>query len=919
MKTPPTSLSSSLASGNLEYLEVLYSQYLQDPKQMEPAWRWFFKGMDFASLSGLSESSASLKKELGIFQLVNAYREDGFLRADLDPLNMQQKELLPDLKSFHLTGEDLNKSFASLKHLFGTNRTLSSALSFLKKTYCGSLALQVGGCPPEVRGWFFNEFEKPEFQLSKEQKREVFSQLACTQYLENFLHFRFMGKKRFSIEGLDVLIPMMEYLLQKSTQIEMKEMAIGMAHRGRVSLLAQFLKQDMQLILSRFEEGLESNLFEGEDFTGDVKYHFGFSNERESSNGRVRIHLGYNPSHLEAINPVVLGFARALQRKWKDTKRRKTVLPILIHGDAAFCGQGSVSETLQLSRLKGYTVGGTLHIILNNQLGFTTGPEEGRSTLFPSDLAKSIQAPVLLVNADDVEASLKAIDMALRFRHHFGQDVFIDLIGYRRHGHNEGDEPAFTQGPLYAKIKEHPTVLEKYKEQLLQEKILSPEAAEHVKTAYEKNLEETLEQIRSKASAIGKQDFTGLDSLEKNVPPLKRTGTTKKNLQFVLDSLCKEPPKTFHLHPKIKRLLKKRRELVQKDQLDWSLCEMAAYGTLLKDSYSIRLTGQDTKRGTFSHRQAVYFDEKSGESFSPLKKFIASKNQECCIYNSPLSEMAVLGFEYGNSCMAGDFLTVWEAQFGDFVNGAQIIIDQFIAAGESKWLQNTDIVLFLPHGYEGQGPEHSSGNLERFLQLCAQKNLRVLNLTSPANLFHALRRQKRDPRKPLIIMTPKSLLRHPQVVTSSEALCEGEFQEVLWEKGELKPSKTVQNIIFCSGKVYYDFKNHPEVLKAKDTLKQTALFRVEQFYPFPKTSLNGILNGFPCLERILWLQEEPKNRGAWMFMEPRLRKLLSDIGLSTLSVEYVGRAKMAAPAEGSLAVHKQEQDRLIRQALSKIC
>ena len=554
MKTPPASLSAPLASGNLEYLEVLYSQYLQNPEQVEPAWRWFFKGMDFASVSGFSESAAGLKKELGIFQLVQAYREDGFLRADLDPLKMGRTKPLPDLKNFHLTEEDLSKNFACLKTLFGKNMTLGEALSFLKATYCDSLALQVGGCPPEVRDWFFKEFENPSFQLSTTQKREVFSQLAHTQYLENFLHFRFMGKKRFSIEGLDVLIPMVERLLQKGTQMEMKEMAIGMAHRGRVSLLAQFLKQDIQLILSRFEEGLERNLFEGEDFTGDVKYHFGFSNERETSNGPARIHLGYNPSHLEAINPVVLGFARALQRKWRDTKRRKTVLPILIHGDAAFCGQGSVSETLQLSRLKGYTVGGTLHIILNNQLGFTTGPKEGRSTLFPSDLAKSIQAPVLLVNADDVEASLKAADMALGFRYHFGRDVFIDLIGYRRHGHNEGDEPAFTQGSLYAKIKQHPTVLETYRRKLLQEKTLSVKTAESVKATYEQALEKTLERIRHKAPLISQRDVTGLNSLEKTVPPLKRTATTKKDLQFVLDSLCQEPPKSFHLHPKIKRI-----------------------------------------------------------------------------------------------------------------------------------------------------------------------------------------------------------------------------------------------------------------------------------------------------------------------------------------------------------------------------
>lgn len=895
-------------------MEQIYSQYLQDPNQVEPAWKWFFQGMNFASSGGLKKPS-DIEKELGIFQLVYAYREHGALKASLDPLKIWKPEGFPKLEDFHLKKEDLSKRFASIEKLFKKNITLKEALSFLEKIYCGSLVLQVGGSPPIVQNWFFNEFEKEKWKLTEEEKKEVFLQLSRTQYLENFLHFRFMGKKRFSIEGLDVLLPMMEHILKKGTSLGIKEMTVGMAHRGRINMLVQFMKQNIELIFSQFHEN--SNLFEEEDFTGDVKYHLGFSSQRETPQGSCLLHLGYNPSHLEAINPVICGITRALQRKHGDTKRRKTVLPVLIHGDAAFCGQGSVSETLQLSRLKGYTVGGTLHIILNNQLGFTTTPEEGRSTLFPSDLAKSIQAPVLLVNADDVEASLRAADIALRFRQQFGLDVFIDLIGYRRHGHNEGDEPSFTQPALYAKIKTHPPVLEQYKEKLSQKKLLTLKEAEDIKTDYESYLEKTLEETKHRPHN-DKKDFTGIELYGKKVTPLKQTGTTKQNLKKVLETLFKEP-ENLHLHPKIKKILKKRHELVKENRLDWSLCELASYGTLIQDGYSVRLTGQDSKRGTFSHRQAIYFDFKTGEEFSPLKQLASSKGRECCIYNSPLSEMAVLGFEYGNSCMAQDFLTVWEAQFGDFINGAQIIIDQFISSGESKWLQNTDIVLFLPHGYEGQGPEHSSGNLERFLQLSAQKNLRVCNLTSPGNLFHVLRRQKTGPRKPLILMTPKSLLRHPEMTATQEELCEGKFQEVLWDGDISKFSKIVTHVVLCSGKVYYDLKNHPNFINNKDKKEQVAMFRLEQLYPFPKANLNPILNGFPCLKKVLWLQEEPKNRGAWQFVEPRLRKLLKNIGQSSIPVEYVGRPSMAAPSEGSLTLHKREQNLLVKRLLAAIC
>ncbi|MCY4513162.1 MAG: 2-oxoglutarate dehydrogenase E1 component, partial [Bdellovibrionales bacterium] len=621
--------------------------------------------------------------------------------------------------------------------------------------------------------------------------------------------------------------------------------------------------------------------------------------------GPVRLHLGYNPSHLEAVNSIILGMTRALQRKNKDTQDRKSVIPLLIHGDAAFCGQGSVSETLQLSHLKGYTTGGAIHIILNNQLGFTTSPREGRSTPYASDLAKSIQAPVLFVNADDVEAGMRAIDRAIRFRQEFGRDVFIDLIGYRRHGHNEGDEPSFTQPAIYEKIKNHPTAAALYQSRLIEEKSLTEEKAGQIKDKHQNNYETALAELP--AASLKKKDWLGLREQIPKVSFLKTTGTTKEKLKKILEVVSSEPA-DFALHPKVKRILKKRRERIGDDQLDWALCELAAYGALLQDCFSIRLSGQDSKRGTFSHRHSIYYDKETGEEYSPLKKNLASKGVECCLYNSPLSEMAVLGFEYGNSCMAPDFLTIWEAQFGDFVNGAQVIVDNFISSGEQKWLQATDIVLFLPHGYEGQGPEHSSGMLERFLQLCAQGNMQVCNLTTPANLFHVLRRQKTlKNRKPLILMTPKSLLRHQDMTARAEELCNGRFNEVIWDS-EIGDSRDIESVVLCSGKVYYDLK----AARLKDPSKnsKSAVFRVEQLYPFPETQLNPILNGFPCLKKIVWLQEEPANRGAWFYIKPQLENTLRNIGQNP-EIQYIGRTELAAAAGGSFAVHVKEQEELM--------
>ena len=901
---------------NLDYSEELYKQFLKDPSKVEDSWRWFFQGLNTGLGKGDLHTSHPLEKELQIFRLFQHYRDHGSLKAKLNPLGDNFNKGFPSLKDFHITKEDLDKEFAISKSLFGIKKPLKEVLSFLEEKYCGGLALQVGDCSPQVRAWFFKEFEEKDFYLSKEEKIQTFTELSNAVSLEEFLHFRFLGKKRFSLEGLDALIPMLDYLLNKGTNLEMKHLIIGMSHRGRINVLANILKQNPQVIFSDFEKSNPNANLEEEKFTRDVKYHLGFSSERETESGPCSLYLGYNPSHLEAINPVICGVSRAIQRQQQDTKRRKSAVPVLIHGDAAFCGQGSVSETLQISKLKGYNIGGAIHIILNNQIGFTTDPEEGRSSLFASDLAQSIEAPVLLVNADSLHSCLKAMDMALRFRYEFGSDVFIDLIGYRKYGHNEGDEPSFTQPLLYKKIKNQQPILNQYKEQLLQEKSLDKASAEQILKQSQSYWEEQLEKLRESRQTFSEKDYLG----KKIIFPakaLKKSQTNKESLEKVLQVISSEP-RDFSLHPKIKKILEKRRQAITNNKLDWALCELAAYGTLIKDGFSVRLTGQDSKRGTFSHRHAIYYDYEKTNSFSPLKQMAKENHKEFCLYNSPLSEMAVLAFEYGNSCLAPDFLTLWEAQFGDFVNGAQIMIDQFISSGEIKWLQSTDIVLLLPHGYEGKGPEHSSAYLERFLQLCAQDNMRVCNFTKASNFFHALRRQKvlLSERKPLIIMTPKSLLRHPEVTAQKEDLLDGRFEEVIWDK-EIADQRDVETLILCSGKVYYDLKPALAKEENKAKKKKSAVFRLEQLYPFPEKALNPILNGFPFVSKIIWLQEEPKNRGAWFFIKEQLTELIQNLGLD-FKIDYKGRKAMAPSAEGAEIAHKKEQERIIKNCISAI-
>ena len=922
-----------LNQSNLDYIESLFQRYRENPAQTPPEWKMFFNGVELAQ--GLSTSGFLPEKELAVFQMIWAYREDGHLKADLDPLRLKRpagagnaKEAktakpLSFLSAFGLSQKDLRVKF-QISSILGmpAGEPLQKIVNFMEQTYCGTISLQVGGCRPEVRDWFINEFEGrgKVFQLSSEEKKNIFYELAKTEALEKFLHSRFVGAKRFSIEGGDALIPMLEYLARKGTQQKVKELIIGMAHRGRLNVLNNFMNQATEFVFMEFDGGKALKHF---DFDGDVKYHMGYSSVKKFEGGAdCNVLLAYNPSHLEAVNPVVCGIARARQRALKDQQHRKAVLPVLIHGDAAFSGQGSVSETLQLSELAGFTTGGTVHVILNNQVGFTTDPEDARSSVHASDLAKAIQAPVLLVNADDINACVKAIDMALRFRQKFGKDVFIDLICYRRFGHNEGDEPAFTQPVMYQKIKQHPTAMSLYAKKLQSENLLDEQGAREFYDQQMQDLQTILDNSRKNNRVFTKEELKGKlwEQYKKNTEDdfFKEVDTCPldTHLNKTLKILTEAPAGDFELHPKVKKLIQDRQKKVKEDQLDWALCELSAYGTLCLENHPVRVSGQDSKRGTFSHRHAVYFDVRTGAEHSPLSRLNPEKG-EFCVYNSPLSEMAVLGFEYGNACADHSYLTVWEAQFGDFANGAQIIIDQFISSGEEKWMQNCGLVLLLPHGYEGQGPEHSSARLERFLQLCAQGNMQVCYPTTPANFFHLLRRQvKRDFRKPLIVMTPKSLLRHPEVVSCKKDLVRSSgFQEVAPDPRVKKPGK-VEVLVLCSGKVYFDLKSERE--NSSEDLSHTAFVRVEQLYPFPKLALAPYLNGCPRLKKVVWAQEEPANMGAKSYIMPRLRKFMDDLSLSNIPVTFAGRKEKASPATGSPQTHAREYKEFINSLFAQI-
>ncbi len=901
-------MATFAARENLDYIEQLYQQFKQNPNSVSADWKRFFEGVEFASDGSLGLS----EKELDVYHLISAYRNYGHFEADLDPLtNTPAPSDQLALKRFNLGDADLEKKFQIGNIIGKPNATLKEIVQHLRACYCGKLTVQCAEALPEVRNWFIKEFEqnKSQFKLSAQEKKDIFHSLTRAESLEKFIHTRYVGTKRFSVEGGDSMLPMLETLVSRGTSKGVEEINIGMAHRGRVNVLANFMGKALEYIFADFNGPTETTE-PIDDFDGDVKYHLGYKSVKKTENGECLVSLAFNPSHLEAVNPVVLGITRASQRRRKDTQNRKKVVPVLIHGDAAFAGQGVIAETFQMSNVKGYTVGGTIHIAVDNQIGFTTNPENSRSSHYCSDVSKIIATPVLHCNGDDVESCVRAMDIALRYRQEWGRDIVITMVCYRRFGHNEGDEPAYTQPLMYDIIKKHPTPREIYGKQLIRENVIDQAHYDGLYNEKIDNIQKVFENTKANPPKIQPIKFEGFwKGYRKGKPEdFDQPTNTKVDIQVLkkVGKLLSEYPAGFTPHPKLLKLLETRKNMADgKEPLDWGTAELLSYGSLLSEGTSVRLSGQDCVRGTFTHRHSGLYDSKTGEAYSALDT-INSDKVEFCVYDSVLSEYGVLGFEYGNAISDPTFLTIWEAQFGDFANGAQIIIDQFLTAGEAKWQQMCGLVLLLPHGYEGQGPEHSSARLERFLQMCAQHNMQVCNLTTPAQIYHALRRQiKREFRKPMIIMSPKSLLRHPKATSTLEELADGTFQEVI-NDASVKDPKKVETVALCSGKVYYDLLEEKE----KSKIERTALVRVEQIYPNPMNQIKAILKAYPKAKNLVWCQEEPKNMGSWGHIYFRLAEMIEKEGFN-LKLHYAGRPDRSSPATGSIYRHKVEQAQLV--------
>ena len=845
-----------------------------------------------------------------VAELINAYRIRGHLFANLDPLGLLQPpppEL--EIEKFGLTEDDLDKPFSTGDFAAEvTTLSLREIVAHLRRTYCRTIGVEfMHGEDPAIRKWLQERMEATgnQAQLSREEKLRILKRLTDAETLETFLHKKYIGAKRFSLEGGESLIPLIDWLIEEFAEKGGEEIVIGMAHRGRLNVLSNILQKNVSDIFAEFEDR-DAELLLGR---GDVKYHMGYSADRETRGGKsVHLSLAFNPSHLEWVNTVVEGRVRAKQdRAGRDPERRK-VLPVLIHGDAAMAGQGLVAECLNLALLEGYSTGGTIHVVINNQVGFTTNPEDARSTPYCTDIARVLRAPVFHVNGDDPEAVVWAVQLAVDYRQKFQQDVLIDLYCYRKYGHNEGDEPSFTQPRMYEVIRARPPVRVVYARQLAESGAATQEEADALMERRVAGLEEELEKTRKTGAKRKLSTMAGLWSQYRGGPdeatPEVPTSVPLEQLQRYLVSLSKVPA-TFTPHEKIRHLLDGRRKLAEGSSatatFDWGTGEHLAFASLLDQGHPIRFSGQDSRRGTFSHRHAVLSDVVDGKRYTPLAH-LREGQARFDIFDSPLSEAGVLGFDYGYSLDTPEALVCWEAQFGDFVNGAQVVIDQFISSAEDKWNRLNSIALLLPHGFEGQGPEHSSARLERFLQLCAEDNLQVCNLTTPAQLFHLLRRQVLRPwRKPLVIMTPKSLLRHKGAVSTLDDLAQGAFRRILWDPSV--EAKNARRVLLCSGKVYYDLVAGREAKKRTDV----AIVRIEQLYPLSDATIKEALDPYPENAEVLWVQEEPFNMGAWYYLRARWPRTVR-------TPTCVSRPESASPATGSAASHKFEQQLLVDQA-----
>ena len=826
------------------------------------------------------------------------------------PTSRPQNPLL-SLRELGFSEKDLDLPVSSKFFLDGRKMTLREMIALLESIYADSIGSEFQHIQnPRLRNWVRHRLEsRPDKRTtSRETQFAILRALLEAETFETFLHTRYVGQKRFSLQGAESLMVILDSILRRCPHHGIEEICMGMAHRGRLNVLANFLKKSLQIIFTEFSTNYIPDLVAGD---GDVKYHLGYRTIRKLEDGaEVEIRLAANPSHLEAVDPVVEGTARARQRIRGDTELRRKVLPLLIHGDAAFAGQGIVAETLNMSQLHGYGTGGTVHVVVNNQIGFTTLPEDARSSMYATDIAKMIEVPIFHVNGDDPLAVEFVTELALDFRHEFGRDAVIDMYCYRRYGHNEGDEPSFTQPDLYAKIQKRPPVAQLFKKELIDAGTLSADEAASLEAEFEMRLELVLQEVKSveEEQANDKARFQESTAVfqPQYTTECQPTAISAEMLKQIVDGLTRVP-EDFEVIPKVKRtVLDRRREVFEAGgPYEWHYAEALAFGSLLLEGIPVRLSGQDSRRGTFSTRHSFIYDAKTGQPHMPLLH-LAPDQARICIYNSLLSEAAVLGFDYGYSLDYPNMLCLWEAQFGDFANGAQVIIDQFIVPAESKWQRPSGIVLLLPHGYEGQGPEHSSARLERFLQACAEENIQVCNVTTSAQYFHVLRRQmKRDFVKPLIIMTPKSLLRSEQASSRTEDFTSGAFSEILGSP-EVGPPEKMKRVILCSGKVYYDLLNHRETEK----IANAAIIRVEQLYPLAGVKLREMIQPFPKSAKLIWCQEESQNMGAWSFMEPRLWALFGR------KIIYAGRNASASPAVGSLAIHKREQAQLIADAFS---
>ncbi len=976
----PTSVfhaSSFLQGHNADYIEQLHARYADNPGAVDASWQAFFAGLGDTPASAKAEAVgpswaradwpptpqddnthaldgqwpaepkpagakiAAKAAEQGVtlteaqirtavldslraLMIIRAYRIRGHLIADLDPLGMRDIKPHPELDpaSYGFTPADMDRPIFIDNVLGLEHATMNQIIALVRRTYCGTFALQyMHISDPEQAGWLKERIEGygKEITFTQNGRKAILNKLVEAEGYEKFLHVKYMGTKRFGLDGAESLIPAMEQIIKRGGALGVEEIIIGMPHRGRLSVLANVMNKPYRAIFNEFQGG--SYKPEDVDGSGDVKYHLGASSDREFDGNTVHLSLTANPSHLEAVNPVVLGKVRAKQAQKGDTARTK-VMAVLLHGDAAFAGQGIIAEGLGLSGLVGHRTGGTVHVIVNNQIGFTTAPSFSRSSPYPTDIALMVEAPIFHVNGDDPEAVVHAAKVAVEFRQRFHKDVVLDIICYRRFGHNEGDEPMFTNPAMYQKIKKQKTTLTLYTERLVRDGLIPEGEIEDMKAQFQARLNEEYE--AGKTYRPNKADWldgrwSHLDKMKEKKYQRGRTAI-KPSMMTEVGRALTTAPKDFALHKTIERQLEAKAQMFATGAgFDWATAEALAFGSLTLEGYPVRLSGQDSTRGTFSQRHSAFINQETEERYYPLNNIRADQGRYEVI-DSMLSEYAVLGFEYGYSLAEPNALVMWEAQFGDFANGAQIMFDQFISSGESKWLRMSGLVCLLPHGFEGQGPEHSSARLERFLQACGQDNWIVANCTTPANYFHILRRQlHRTFRKPLILMTPKSLLRHKLAISKAEEFQTGSsFHRVLWDDAqhgnsatELAPDNQIKRVVMCSGKVYFD------LLEERDTrgITDVYLLRIEQFYPFPALSLVKELQRFPQAEMV-WCQEEPKNQGGWSFIEPNIEWVLSRITAKHKRAVYAGRAASASPATGLASQHKAQQAALVNEALS---